>query len=522
MGLFATSIIFTLLVVLSNFSSRFIWFRKKASSIYVFNYENVLGTSLELKVRCETQKAATLAECSALNEVIRLSKILSSYDSNSEFSRWLRTTNTPVIVSSELIEVLDLFDLWRLRTAGAINPSAQLINELWMKASATGCLPTSTDLASAVDRANKQHWVVDKAALTATHLSLVPISLNSFTKIYIMKRALNAAIAKANIKAIVINIGGDLIVSGDFIDNVQISDPKADAENDLPLEIISVQNQAVATSGNYRRGVSVNDRWHSHIVDPRTGLPAEQVISATVVTKEAVDAGALATAFNVLHPSESIQLASTIPNLEYMIITKTGEKIISKGWDTIITNGSFPTIQPLQESVATSPADFQPIWDSSFELLINLEMKLQQDGWVKRPYVAVWIEDKDHAPVRTLALWYNKNRWLPELKSWYRFSYNRINATNGLYKSATSATRPPGKYSLKWNGRDDKGNLVKPGKYTVFIEVAREHTIFQDQNSYALIRKEVDCDGTPKLVNLAGNAEIGSASIDYRKKKGAN
>jgi hypothetical protein len=54
---------------------------------------------------------------------------------------------------------------------------------------------------------------------------------------------------------------------------------------------------------------------------------------------------------------------------------------------------------------------------------------------------------------------------------------------------------------------------VKPGKYTVFIEAAREH------GSYQLLRQEMTFTGTPNQTQLAGNTEIASASLEYRKKK---
>jgi thiamine biosynthesis lipoprotein len=78
-----------------------------------------------------------------------------------------------------------------------------------------------------------------------------------------------------------------------------------------PLDKLMISNKAVATSGNYRRGQLINGKWYSHIIDPRTGEPAGEVISATVVSPNATDAGALATAMNVLTPAES---ASTCSN----------------------------------------------------------------------------------------------------------------------------------------------------------------------------------------------------------------
>ncbi|MBL8167059.1 MAG: DUF2271 domain-containing protein, partial [Acidobacteria bacterium] len=152
-------------------------------------------------------------------------------------------------------------------------------------------------------------------------------------------------------------------------------------------------------------------------------------------------------------------------------------------------------------------------WDQSLELAVNFELARIDDMRYRRPYVAVWVEDKDRFPVRTLALWYQKPRWLPDLRAWSRADRLRNMAEGSdITASVSSATRPAGKYTLKWDGKDTQGKLVKPGKYTVYIEAAREH------GTYQLMRQEVDFNGAPKQFNLTGNTEIASASIEYRKK----
>src|SRR5579859_6571549 len=92
---------------------------RPAPQVYISQYENVLGTSMELKVAVSSEHASELAQQAVLAEIARLSAILSAYDPQSEFSRWCKTTNTPVPVSAELFEVLRLFDAWRDQTGGA-------------------------------------------------------------------------------------------------------------------------------------------------------------------------------------------------------------------------------------------------------------------------------------------------------------------------------------------------------------------------------------------------------------------
>lgn len=472
----------------------------KAPRLYRSFYENVLGTSMELKVSAGSQKQASLAEAAALAEIKRLNNILSGYDVNSEFSRWMKTINQPVHVSKDLFAVLSLFDQWRIKTNGALDASAELISKLWKQSAAAGHIPTQAEMNNAILQVKQTHWKLDAVNQTAAHLTNTPIRLNSFAKSYIIQAAGNAAMSAARINGILVNIGGDMVITGNMNEPIRISDPKADAENDAPIDQLLISNKAIATSGNYRRGELINGAWYSHIVDPRTGQPAAAVSSATVVAPSATDAGALATAFNVLTPAECVALAATIPGVEYLLITATGERIESSNWKSMELN--TPAIFTLNQSS-------QKDWKN--ELLISLELS-QQQGFAKRPFAAVWIEDSNGTPVKTIALWYNKPRWLRDLREWYRANGTAYYNNPADYASTTSATRSPGTYTLKWDGKDDKGTALKPGKYTVHIEVVREH------GGYDLLQQEINCNETAQKFNLKGNVEIAGVALEYRKK----
>jgi thiamine biosynthesis lipoprotein ApbE len=476
------------------------------SALYVSDYDNVLGTSLQLKIAAPSADKATIAENAAMNEIDRLNKILSGYDAASEFSKWVRTQNQAVKVSPELFEVLSLFDKWRVQSNGALDASAEVVGKVWKDAAKRGAQPTREQLAEAVALLKQKHWVLDEVNHTATHLDNVPLMLNSFAKSYVMNKACDAALS-TGVNGLVMNIGGDIMVRGDHTEQIQVSNPKADAENDAPIAMLSINNKFIATSGNYRRGELVNGQWHSHIVDPRTGLPADKIISATVVADNATDAGALATAFNVLNPDESATLAKTVSGAEYMIVTSDGKTIESKGWKNLeitLPKAALPT--------KSTGLAADKTWDPKYELVINLELAEIEGMRVHRPYVAVWVVDKDKKPVRSIALWYNKPKYLNDMHSWYDTYYSAFVDGSSNISSTTSATRPAGKYTLKWDGKNDKGDYVKKDTYTIMLEVAREH------GTYQLMTQEIDFNKKIKPITLTPNVEVASASLDYQKK----
>jgi thiamine biosynthesis lipoprotein len=295
---------------------------------------------------------------------------------------------------------------------------------------------------------------------------------------------------------------------------VDVADPKSDAENGAPIARLVIRDRAIATSGDYRRGVEIGGHHYSHIVDPRTGMPADQIISSTVIARDPAEAGALATALSVMTPEESSRLVASIPGVEHLLVKKNGERIVSSGWSAFEAPPAphAATLQPaaVYKQISSRPGASQ--WDQKYELTVTIELSLIEGYRVHRPYVAVWIEDEEHAPVRTIALWFGKYKYLRELRAWSREeSMRSVSEDTHVMNSVSSATRPPGRYTFKWDGRDDFGNLVKAGKYTVMIEAAREH------GSYQLMHQEIDFNASPKQFQLPGDVEIASATLDYHK-----
>jgi hypothetical protein len=271
---------------------------------------------------------------------------------------------------------------------------------------------------------------------------------------------------------------------------------------------LEVRDRAVATSGGYRRGFDISGHHYSHIVDPRTGVPAGHVLSATVVAFDAADAGALATAFCVLTPEQSAALARAVAGAEFMLVLADGRRVASAGWNQLITVSPNPVPStPLGTLYAAEPSP----WPQGFELEIALELN-RANGFGRRPYVAVWVEDKDRFPVRTVNVWFDKYRYLNELRAWYGSDRLRAVAEGKeLIDSVSSATRAPGKYTLKWDGKDNQGKFVAAGNYTVFIEATREH------GTYQLIKQDLTVNDMPRHIDLPGGSEVSAASLDYHK-----
>jgi FAD:protein FMN transferase len=474
---------------------------------FSFHHENVLGTSLELRVHSESEVSAKKAEAAVLGEIDRLSGVLNTWSTDSEISRWQKSSG-PVSVSADLAAVLKSCDLWNHLTLGAFNVRAGKLSQVWKNAAKSQIPPTQAELATLHAEIERPAWTLKSDSNTATYLAAPgEISVDALAKGFIIDRAIETGSATGQIQGITLNIGGDLRVWGKSEERVAIADPQNDAENAPPLTTVTLRDQALATSGGYRRGTEIGGKSISHIFDPRTGLPADHVSSASVIAPNAETADALATIFNVLKPVESLAMADALPGVSCLIVSSDGNMHRSRNWPVSGEN----RLMTVAAENATGP----------MELTVDFELDKPEAPRYLRPYVAIWIEDKDGFPVRTLSLWILKGekglRWLSDLKRWSRSDKTRrLAESTDIVPLITSATRNPGKYSVVWDGLDDNKQPLPAGEYTFYLEAARE------KGTYQLMKHPFVVGGEPFKVTLDGNVEVKSATLDYHPKAAAH
>jgi thiamine biosynthesis lipoprotein ApbE len=509
----------------------------EAAEDFTFYHENVMGTSLELTVRADREEAARWAEDRVLQTIDRLSKVFSGYDRTSEFSRWQAasagtgTGSVPARVSRELFEVLAACDRWRAASGGAFDPRVEALTQLWSRCAAQDRMPTDGELSAAHDRMSRPAWTLDPATGTALRLGDCPLSLNAIAKGYIIEIACDAALDRSRgVHGLVLNVGGDLRACGEGRRTIGIASPMADSETSGPLVHVEVQDRAVATSGRSQRGLRIQGRWYSHIFDPRTARTAPAIAGATVIADRSADADALATIANVLAPEETLRLVATLPGVECLIVTTDGQVVRSPGWPRY--ERARPVLarlapeedaaKPAAAAAATATAtpSARGPWGDTFEMVVNFEINNPdtEGGRYRRPYVAIWVEDAKGFPVRNVALWVSLGgqgpwEWLKDLKRWHLSDKvrRRVDKRDMVF-TMSRPTRPPGKYSVVWDGKDDHGKPLERGDYVLYIDIAREHGTYQS------MRAPITIGDTPFTTALEGNLEMKSASLDYHRK----
>ena len=526
--------VLTLAVAISLVTSRV-----HSGEIYSFHRDDVLGTSFDLQVEAESLAAAEAVEAIILKEVDRLSVLLSSYSSTSELSRFVAAPAEPRRVSTELRELLVACDHWKKTSDGAFNPAVELLSRLWQKCAAENHLPSAEQLQQAAQTVQRSGWQFDATGNTVVRTGEAPLNLNAIAKGYIIDCAGQAAAKDSDgVAGFLLDIGGDLRVFGSTVACVGVASPEMAADNARPMCFLAINQAAVATSGCSQRGFDIGGVHYSHILDPRTGKPVAEVVSATVVAPDAAGADVLATVLNVLPVQQGIDLVEQLADTECLIVTAKGQTYRSAGWDRLafdfgdaespfaMADGAQDAASAVkdeknkgdvadpeatkreEEADAEEPALEGP-WGKQFELLVDFTVARPRTYRYERPYIALWIEDTQGKPIRTLSLWAGDFRWLPDLRRWYYLHYR----DRKLIYAVSRPSRPPGRYLILWDGRANDGTYVPPGEYNVMLEAVREY------GSYQIWRKKVTTGGEEFHMNLQGNPEISRVSIDYRRKE---
>jgi thiamine biosynthesis lipoprotein len=97
-----------------------------------------------------------------------------------------------------------------------------------------------------------------------------------------------------------------------------------------PLMVLNFTDAAVATSGYYRRFVTIGGKRYSHIVNPESGYSSESLASVTIICPSATDADALATAVSVMGAEKGLALVKKIPGAEAILITSEPKREVIK------------------------------------------------------------------------------------------------------------------------------------------------------------------------------------------------
>ena len=268
----------------------------------------------------------------AVNEITRIEKLISSWDSNSQTSEINKNAGLkPIKVDVELFDLIQRSIGISKLTDGAFDISYASMDKIWKFDGSMKEMPSADSIKASVEKVGFQNIMLDKENNTVfLKLKGMKIGFGAIGKGYAADKAKDLLISKGVVSGI-INASGDMNTWGKQPDGsewkVAITNPM---DKNKVFALLPISNGAVVTSGNYEKYVTFNNIRYTHIIDPRSGYPATGIISVTVFAPKAELADALATSVFVMGKEVGLNRIEQLPKVECIIIDDKGNIITSK------------------------------------------------------------------------------------------------------------------------------------------------------------------------------------------------
>ncbi len=250
-------------------------------------------------------KQLPLITAAALDEVDRIDSLMSHYDRDSPLSRINREAGQgPVLVEPELFHFLQRCVGYSRESNGAFDVTVGPLMKAWGFFRGEGRIPWFFELWSVLRRVGYQHLILDGQQRTVQfERSGMELDLGGIAKGYAVDRVVTL-LSEQHIGSAFVSAGGSTLYGlgappGSLGWEVKLRDPLDPHNSKKSAATVVLKNQCLSVSGNYEKFFKVRGVTYSHIMDPRTGRPVENMLSVAVVTNSGTDGDALDNAFYV-------------------------------------------------------------------------------------------------------------------------------------------------------------------------------------------------------------------------------
>jgi len=289
-----------------------------------------MGTTYHIQV-----VTGTFGSVAGLQEKIdrRLDEInrsMSPYLKDSEISRFNRFSQVggDFPVSWDFMQVMKAAAQIHALSAGAWDGTVNPLVDLWGfgRAGQQDRVPPPEKIAARLADVGFQNIEISDSGALVKRRSSVSLDLSSIAKGFGVDQVADV-IRQAGFADFLVEIGGEVYAAGVRPDGrpwrVGINRPRPGARPDDLYKVVSLQNQALATSGDYRQFFVQDGVRYSHIIDPRTGYPVtNRVVSVSVMADTCTLADGLATAVMVMGAEKGLALINRLEGVDGLIVVE--------------------------------------------------------------------------------------------------------------------------------------------------------------------------------------------------------
>ncbi|TWT96043.1 Thiamine biosynthesis lipoprotein ApbE precursor [Botrimarina colliarenosi] len=290
-----------------------------------------MACDFELMLADENAVAQGMA---ALDRVERLEDQLTVYRDDSELVDLnRRAASERVAVEPRLFSLLELCGRIHTDSEGAFDPTSGPLSRVWGFHRREGRMPSDDERRAALGRVGWRHVELDATEQTVrfTHDG-VEINVNSIGKGYALDRVAEDLAEREVHDSLMHGGRSTLLARGD--DHLRegggwlaaIRNPLHPQQR---LAEFVLRDEALSTSGSGTQFFEHEGRRYGHLIDPRTGWPAEGLYSATVIAPTAAEADALSTAAYLLGVEGTRRLCGRRPGLRALLLAPEEEGVVA-------------------------------------------------------------------------------------------------------------------------------------------------------------------------------------------------
>ncbi len=302
----------------------------------------VMGTLATVRTWADDAVAEARSLAVAFGAFDRVDSLMSTWRDDSALAALNRApAGMWVAVGAEVCGVLTGALAVAQASDGAFDPTVLPLVELWgFRSEGQAGRPDSTALRACLAQVDFRQVELDTAGGRARLLRPgMAVDLGGIAKGYALDQAA-AAMRAAGATGGYLDLGGNILVFGNQPSPcVGVVDP---GNRERVLAAIPVQDQSVATSGQYERYLVLDGEAYGHILDPRTGWPIRPGFSVTVLSSSAMLADAMATAAVVLGPRAGWEFLENTAGVEALTLQEPPDAAVR--WRT--TSGLEPAPEP--------------------------------------------------------------------------------------------------------------------------------------------------------------------------------
>lgn len=261
----------------------------------------------------------------AISEIIRIENLISDWIPTSQVSLINRNAGIkPVKVDEELFLLTKRALMFSEITNGAFDISIAAMERIWKFDDSMTKIPTDDEIKQALKNVGYQNIILNEQDTTIYLKNKdMKIGFGATGKGYAADMG-RLFLKSKGIKAGIVDASGDMSIWSHHSVNkkwrIGVKNPYKNI-----TEIVSIYNGSMATSGNYEKFAMINGKRYAHIVNPVTGMPSDELTSATVIGPNAEWANGFSTAIMVLGKKKGLKLLKKYPNYTALLICNNGK-----------------------------------------------------------------------------------------------------------------------------------------------------------------------------------------------------